>query len=242
MESMDHSEAVQEMAAEKYLLDELSPNLRDAFEEHLFDCPECAFDVRAGASFVNEAKIQLPQLPASTAEPAPAWPGQTRQAAKKRNGLSWWRPFFASPVFAAPVFATLLIVIGYQNLVTYPALRMASTEPRLLPSVSVHGGTRGGAHTIVEADHKQGAVILVDNPEQPAYASYAFDLYDPQGKLAWAHNLSATAGGAGDGTLSLVIPGAGLRQGSYTLAVSGITSTGQRTEIERNIFDIHFND
>ena len=56
IEAMEHIEAVQQMAAERYLLDELPPELRDAFEEHLFDCPECAFDLRAGAAFVDEAK------------------------------------------------------------------------------------------------------------------------------------------------------------------------------------------
>jgi hypothetical protein len=237
MNHMDHSEAVQQMAAEKYLLNELPPDLRDAFEEHMFDCQECAFDIRAGDAFVNEAKIQLPRLPVSSPEPA------ARKQNASRSGFSWWRPLFASPLVAGPVFASLLIVIGYQNLVTYPALRTASNEPRLLPSVALHAGTRGGAHTVVEADHKQGVVILVDVPEQAAYASYAFDLYDPQGKLAWTHDLSSARGsGTGDGMLSLVIPGAGLRQGAYTLAVSGVSSTGQHTEVERNTFDIHFNE
>lgn len=238
---MDHSEAVQQMATERYLLNELPTDLRDAFEEHMFDCPDCAFDIRAGAAFVNEAKVQLPQLQTTSSAPLPA--EQSRHSVKKRDLFSWWRPLFASPLIAGPVFATLLVIIGYQNLVTYPALRTASTEPRLLSPASVHVGTRGGAHTIVKADRTQGAVILVDNPEQPGYASYSFDLYDPQGKLALARNISAAAGSeTQDGTLSLVIPDGGLQQGSYTLAVSGITSTGQRTEIERNIFDIHFND
>ena len=52
---MNHSEALKEMAAERYLLDELSPEARDAFEEHMFDCPDCALDVRSGSAFIGEA-------------------------------------------------------------------------------------------------------------------------------------------------------------------------------------------
>jgi Putative zinc-finger len=37
---MDHHQATQLTAVEKYLLDELPPELRDEFEEHYFDCQE----------------------------------------------------------------------------------------------------------------------------------------------------------------------------------------------------------
>ena len=53
---MDHNEATQQMVAERYLLGELTPELRDAFEEHAFDCPECSVDLRAGATFIGAAK------------------------------------------------------------------------------------------------------------------------------------------------------------------------------------------
>jgi len=66
---MNHNEAMQELATERYLLDELSPELREAFEEHMFDCQECAFDVRAGNVFLSEAKVQLPQIAAAAAAP-----------------------------------------------------------------------------------------------------------------------------------------------------------------------------
>jgi anti-sigma factor RsiW len=36
--TMKHEEAVQQLAIERYLLDELTPELREQFEEHLFDC------------------------------------------------------------------------------------------------------------------------------------------------------------------------------------------------------------
>jgi Putative zinc-finger len=241
MVAMDHSEARQQMLAEKYLLNELPSEARDAFEEHFFDCPECAFDLRAGEAFVKEAKIQLPGL--TVPPPQGFGSGVTDPKRNGRFSLSaWLKPLFASPAFAAPVFATLLLVVGYQNLVMLPAMRTAATEPRLLPSVALHTGSRGGAPTVVEADRKHGVALAIDVPEQGTYPTYAVDLYDPAGKLAWTQKISASEIRAEDGTLTLAIPGAGLSQGTYSLAISGVSAAGQNTEIARRAFDIHFND
>lgn len=56
---MDHNEAVRQKATERYLLDELDPDVRDQFEEHLFDCRDCALDVRAAAMLVEQSKVVL---------------------------------------------------------------------------------------------------------------------------------------------------------------------------------------
>jgi hypothetical protein len=232
--TMDHSEAVEQMATERYLLDELSPELREEFEEHAFDCPECALDLRAGAGFLREAKAQLPELTALS--PAPSLPAVEKARAKKTDWFSWLQP-----AFAVPVFAVLLAVIGFQNLATIPGLRVAATQPRLVPWVSVHAGTRGGGHTSVLADRKQGAVILMDLPQDSGYTSYSFDLFDPQNKPFWSQNASIPSENDGaERTFSLLIPGAGLQQGSYTVTVSGINAQGQRTEIDHHVFDVRF--
>lgn len=233
---MDHSEALQQMAAERYLLNELTPDAREAFEAHFFDCPECALDLRAGAAFVDEAKAQLPELTGALPTPAPARSG----AIKVKR--AWWQGWL-QPAFAAPVFATLLLVIGYQNLVTYPSLRAAANQPRLLPWTPLHGATRGGAALAITADRSHGVALPVDLPPQPsmgAYASYSFDLYDPQGKIAWTGLAAASAND--DQRISLMIPGAMLKNGSYTVAVAGLTPHGERTEIERYVFDLHISD
>src|ERR1700757_1664055 len=103
---MDHAEAVRQQATERYLLDELDPELRDQFEEHLFDCQDCALDVRSAAMFVEQGKLILaePSAHAAVKNPVPA--------AAKPGWFAWLRP-----AFAVPVFALLLAVIGYQNFV-----------------------------------------------------------------------------------------------------------------------------
>ena len=56
---MDHNEALQLQAVEKYVLGELPPPLRDEFEGHFFECQECALDVMAAAEFVDNVRAVL---------------------------------------------------------------------------------------------------------------------------------------------------------------------------------------
>jgi hypothetical protein len=225
---MNHNEAKDQMAVERYLLDELTPELREAFEEHYFDCPECALDLRIGATLVDEVKT-LPREAAAAAAPPPATP---RPEAKKPKLFLWWRP-----VFAAPAFALLLAVIAYQNLDTLPTLEKEAAQPRLLPWTLLHAETRGGGPLALQADRTQGAVLLIDLPQDAANTSYAFDLYNAHGKRIWTE----TAGAVGEGrTVSILIPGPVLAEGSDMLAISGIAANGERTEIDRRSLDIHF--
>lgn len=226
---MNHEQAIQEMATERYLLDELTPELREAFEEHMFECPDCALDVRAGNVFLTEAKAQLPEIAAQ----APVRPQPARADAAARSQKPWWS-IFTMPAFAAPVFAALLAVIAFQNLSTIPGLRSAATEPRIIPWSSLHADTRSSEATVVQADRKQGAVVLIDLPQQ-GYASYAVDLNDPQGKRLWTRTVTAPPAG----TLSLFIPGARLKEGSYTLNLAGISPQGERAELGLRALDIH---
>jgi hypothetical protein len=231
---MEHSEAIEQMAAERYLLNELTPEARDAFEEHAFDCPECALDLRAGAAFVAEAKVQLPEL--ATHSPAPNLPFPVQSHLKKRNWSFWWQPSFA-----VPAFAVLLGVIAFQNLATIPALRTTADELRILRSTAIHTGMRGSAHITVPADRTQGLALSIELPQTPAYASYAFELYDPSGKKIWSRAVTNSNQDSGDdGTISLIIPGHGLQAGSYTLNTLGLTPQGGPTEIDRHVLDVQF--
>ena len=45
---MTHQQALDTMAAERYLLDEMTVLEKHAFEEHFFDCSDCATEVRLG--------------------------------------------------------------------------------------------------------------------------------------------------------------------------------------------------
>jgi len=233
MGRMDHGQAVEQMAAERYLLNELTSEQRDAFEEHVFDCHDCALDLRAAAAFMEEAKVQLPTLAAAAAPPA-------INAVKRRSRWEGWFSF-GRPAFAVPAFAALLAVIGFQNFVTLPALRSQADSPRLMAWTPLHGATRGGTASVT-ADRKQGVALPIDVSPEPGagpYASYSFDLIDPQGKTAWTGSMAAPASGDGQGQrILLAVPGALLKNGSYTVAVSGVADNGGRTPLDRYTFNL----
>lgn len=231
---MDHNEAIQNMAAERYLLDELTPEERDAFEQHVFDCPDCAFDLRAGSAFITEARVQLPELtaqsPMTVAKPKPTPP--------RRSRWSLW----LQPAFAVPVFAVLLALVAYQNISVIPGLKRAAIEPRIMHSTAIHLGTRGSAHTAITADRTEGLALSIELPQTSGYSSFVFDLYDSQGKKVWTHAVTAAASdSADDSIVSFVIPGSGLLESSYTLAVSGVTPQSTSVEVDRRILDVQFN-
>jgi len=235
---MDHNEAVQQMAAERYRLNELTPDAREAFEEHLFDCPECALDLRAGVAFVEEVKVQSSKLAPHKPGPLPA------RVSPVRIKREWWLSWL-QPAFAVPVFALMLLFIGYQNLIVLPGLEESANQPRLLAWAPLHGSTRG-APLAITADRKHGVALPIELPQQPipgAYASYSFGLIDPQGKSAWTGSVAAPADDANQAQrLSLAIPGAMLRNGTYTVTISGVTPRGEHTVIDQYAFDLHLTD
>lgn len=232
---MNHSEAITQMAAERYLLDELGPDARDQFEEHLFDCSECALDVRAGDLFIREAKVQLPELVAADEAKASKARVGVKPARERRDWFAWLRP-----AYLAPAFAMLLGVVAYQNFVTLPGLREVANEPRLAPLTAVRGATRGDGHQTLKTTRKLGLALPVDllPTDMPAasFVSYSFTLTGPNGKVAWKATIPAPADDSRQ--MSLGIPGKLLSNGTYTVTVAGIGPDGERTDTERYVFDV----
>jgi hypothetical protein len=223
---MDHDVVVRQKMTERYLLNELDPQARDEFEEHFFDCPDCALDVHAGALFVEESKLAL----AEESEPVSAGLHLTAPVPAKLGWLSWLRP-----TVVVPVMALLLVVIGYQNLVTYPQLQQALNSPQVLPWAPVNVGTWGSGGPVITARPGKGFLLFVRIPPEGGYSHYTADLYDPGGKLEWSLTIPATAA---QDQWPVQVPGANREAGSYTLAVRGVTAAGESKEVGRASFEL----
>ncbi|MGB8581290.1 MAG: zf-HC2 domain-containing protein [Candidatus Sulfotelmatobacter sp.] len=224
---MDHSEASRLMASEKYLLDELSPTEIEEFEEHLFGCHDCAMDVRAGSVFLEQGKAELASSPAN----ARHVPAEVRPS----RGFSWWRA-----AFAVPAMAILLLVVGYQNLVTYPALKGALAEnraPRILPAAAlVSSATRGTEPTTIEVRAGQPFLLPLDIQPQNSYESYVIELQNPAGVVQWSLPVSSQLV---KNTLTIGAPGVD-KAGRYEVIVLGRNANGETSEIGRYPFDLQF--
>jgi len=227
---MNHNDALQQMAVERYLLDELEPADREAFEEHMFDCQECAIDLRAASVFVEEAKAQLPVM---TEAPS----GQRAAVERPRERKQWFS--WMSPAFAMPAFAALLIVIGYQNFAMIPGLREAANRPEVLPWAQVHIATRDGGPAVVNAERGSSVMLFVDLPQQDTYSSYVFELQDSQGRNVWKSKV-VTPDASQGGTVSLRVPAELVRHGANVLASYGVEQGGGLKLIGSRGFDVHF--
>lgn len=213
---MEHEEAQQLMATERYLLGELTPEMRESFEEHVFGCSECALDLSAASAFVDQAKEELSRkpVPANQLQPVRATP-------------SWWSAWLR-PAIVIPALAILLAFLAYQDFVVLPGLHRQvawAQAPRVLASVSLMGGTRGGTTPTLTVSQGRPFLLFLDIPPDPQSSSFVAELYNASGNVEWSVPISASA--ARD-TVSVRAPGVN-NAGSYTLVVSGVSANGSKT-------------
>ena len=171
---MDHQEALRSQAVERYLLDELSPEERDAFEEHCFGCPECAADLEATAAFLEQAKRELKRTP-------PAKPVRRVRNSPSRFG------FFLRPAFMMLACAVLACVVVYQNVLVLPRLaaeRAQPDRPEVLSAISLIGAnSRGGTIASATVSRQQAILLSLDIPAAQQYASYSCVLVAASGAI-----------------------------------------------------------
>jgi hypothetical protein len=206
---MDHQEAMQLGAVERYFLDELPPPQRTAFEEHFFDCRECAAEVRITADFLDISRQELRR-------------GNLGHAAGKSLKRPWLDVFFR-PAVLTPAFGLLLAVIVYQNGVVLPRFNAQIAQlrqPGVVATVSLIGGnSRGDALPQIRGPSGQPLLLSLDIPAARPYPAYACELIDAAGAVVWRVPVSAVQA---QDTIAISVPAGVLGAGDYTLVVQGL--------------------
>ena len=220
---MDHDEALRLQAAVKYVLGELPEVERESFEEHYFDCGECALDVRAAAAFADNARNVLCHEAREAALHAAA-PGS-------RRWLAWLKP-----VVAVPAFAVLLLVIAYQNAVTIPeAKKEARSNAGQFFSSSFSlqmANTRGGEEVKVRVHANESFALN--------FSSYLCQLRDESGRSVLQAEFPGTS--INEET-EFVVRGGLVKPGKYNLVFTGVPAShdeGTHEEVLRLGFSVEF--
>ena len=152
---MTHQEAVETLATERYLLEDMSGVDRDAFEEHFFSCHLCADDLRVAAAMMKGAKAGFAGTTA-TSRVVPL----ISQAPRKR--ILWYRSA-ALPWAAA---AALALVTTYQSFWVVPSLRRDQAPVAIVP-VTLRPASRG-AEAVVPLGAGTDPISLAIEINEPA--------------------------------------------------------------------------
>lgn len=228
---MDHREAIQMGATEKYLLGELRGQEREDFEEHFFSCVECAADVKSGALFVSGAKKEFA---------AQAAPVRVREVAAQPKRAGWFETWLR-PQILVPVLAALALLVVYQNVVSIPRLMhetATATAPQTLQSFSlVTQNSRGAAPLKIQVAPSSPFSLYVDIPPGGSYSSYIFEVNGAYGKAQFSVEIPASQ--AKD-TIQVLIPGSTLKPGDYTAEIRGIPEGATNLRAEDSIASFPF--
>ena len=219
---MDHQLAEQKHAVDRYLLDEFTPEERMDFEEHLFDCPVCADQVRQNAVFLDNAKQVMLEEEREDA-------GNRRELNRPpaRSWFEWFRPSALIPTFAA---LALAVIVGYQSFVYIPGLE----QPQVLSTTVIPPLARD-AGPVIAVDRNLPRFNLnfeVDSPH--AYPLYRCDFQKEDGSRVIS--LDSGPRQVASFTLDFLLPVKRFPPGRYIMILRPASEL--QTEIHRYTFVI----
>lgn len=171
---MTHEEAVASQAPERYVLGELSEQAREALEDHFFECPECARDVRACAALLANVREE--------------------DSGRRRPMLRRGRRFLVPAALVADLL--LAAFTAYLTLVRVPALEQGIAALR-----TAQGYTAVFLRPVVRGDEQQIALrpgtqflgLAVDLPPGDVQPAYVCELFEETGRRAAAIEVNAPA-------------------------------------------------
>ena len=218
---MEHTQAVETKAVERYLLGEIAPASREEFEEHFFDCKECSEELRIGALFLDTSKEVLATDPGL---------GRSRSAPR-------WRFQWFQPQYALAACMALLAVICYQNFLVIPKLRISSSPQTLALFSLAELGARDVSQAVIAPDHTKPYVLLVDIPADESFSNYLCEILTQNGTKVLSIDVSAADAKK---PVPLFVPPSLLKPGPYRLVISGrpVEGTAPYREIEHQSFQI----
>jgi Putative zinc-finger len=213
---MEHQNAQETMAAERYLLNEMSEEENAAFEEHLFDCQECAADIRAGAAMMEAGREVAREAPVVQFKPKPS---------------PTWFPRAAA---AAIVTALLSGAMGWYGALRLAVPRMATVDTGIGDAHEFKlGDERGPGDALHLPANRPNAVIFLIPPADELPESYVFRVRSKDGRIDLSKPVSLEEA---EEPVTKMLPA--LPRGSYDVVVEGVRKNGNRFPVTSNLLTV----
>jgi hypothetical protein len=231
---MDHSEAMQMRAVERYMLADLSVSEVEEFERHFFDCPQCSEELRTLTILQDNARAvfvePVPSPVAASLPAVPVPPGTKAGWWHDIKGLLWLRPSVAAPAFALLAIALLA---GYETGIRRPGMGI---QP--ITAYPLYAASRGQEPLISPPAGAEFYSVYMDRTWERDFPSYKAVLQeDPGATERYSMNLTAPAPGS---PIYVLAPLRALSDGKHVLRILGIDDAGKETEVARYPFTLQF--
>jgi hypothetical protein len=221
---MDHTEAMQARAPERYVLGDLSVSEVEDFERHFFDCSQCSEELRTLAILQDNARavfLEPSPIPPPVSLPVVEVP----QPARAGWRLNWmWAPIFAALV--AAIFA------GYEF-----GARRATEAPLAIAAYPLYAASRGDETVISPTPGARFYSLYVDRTWDRDFASYRAVFRDASGADRFSTEVPAPAPGR---AIYILTPAHALAAGKYSLVIEGRDSTGAEIQTALYPFTLRF--
>jgi hypothetical protein len=210
---MNHDQAVQIKAPERYVIGDLASAERDEFEEHFAECSQCLDDVWAVSAFAANARAVFRER----AVPRPNL--------ERTGWLAWLRPQVLIPSLAT---LSLAVVVGYQSTILIPSLKAPQS---LTPAIVLDGTTRGSGPQM-PAGRQPRIQIALDSA--PVSGLVRVELTNAAGDVISSGLVNSPAR---DEPLDVYFP-VKLNSGRYTVVIRAEQSGRRGQELARSQFEV----
>ena len=216
IDTMNHEQAVRGQAVERYVLGELTPEERDAFEGHYFDCSHCFEQVKLSAQFLHHAHEVLDP------EPEKGW------LAAMLGDLR--RPVAA---FATAALACAIGIGIFQQVQIADLKRPRIEASFFLPA------TQKGAEKSISVSRKSPLSLTVDFTPAAEFTSYRAQIIAESGKLKYTFPVRPSENAY---SVTIGLLAGNLDAGKYTVVIEGLGRDGTPTKVGSGSFDLQFTD
>ena len=180
---MTHQEAIDTLASERYLLDDMSGEDRLAFEEHYFSCEACAGDLRSAAAMLEGARRGFGARSAAGRVVPTAAHGRTPARNWLRSAAMPWA-----------VAATLACIAVYQSVRVVAPLHQDASSVALAP-ITLRPASRGAEPVVMLDPGSHFVTMALDINDPPQTAELTFSLATSNGRAAASGRAAAPAPG-----------------------------------------------